>query len=83
MRILQTLCPLAFGPVESLSTQRYQHLESNDVSRRAMAIFNGQNVERNRAKIKAVHRRVHSDRQELDSDVRRNDAHGAIAELDL
>lgn len=36
------------------TTQRYQHLESNDVSPKAMAILNRQNVVRNRARLKVV-----------------------------
>ena len=35
-------------------TQRYQHLESNDVSPEAGVILNPQNVERNRSKMKIV-----------------------------
>ena len=36
------------------TTQRYQHLESNDVSPKAVVILNQQNVERNRSKLKIV-----------------------------
>jgi hypothetical protein len=36
------------------TTQRYQHLESCDVSPRAVSILNQQNVERNRLKLKIV-----------------------------
>jgi hypothetical protein len=38
------------------TTQRYQRLESNDVSPKAVAILNQQNVERNRSKVKIVKR---------------------------
>jgi hypothetical protein len=34
--------------------QRYRHLESNDVSPKAVAILNQQNVERKRSKLKVV-----------------------------
>lgn len=45
---------LLLGHASIQTTQRYQHLESNDVSPKAVAILNRQNVERNRARIKAV-----------------------------
>jgi site-specific recombinase XerD len=45
---------LLLGHSSIQTTQRYQHLESNDVSPRAVSILNQQNVERNRAKIKVV-----------------------------
>jgi hypothetical protein len=45
---------LLLGHASIQSTQRYQQLESNDVSPKAVAILNRQNVERNRAKVKAV-----------------------------
>lgn len=45
---------LLLGHASIQTTQRYQHLESNDVSPRAVAILNRQNVERNRTKMKAV-----------------------------
>jgi site-specific recombinase XerD len=43
---------LLLGHASIQTTQRYQHLESNDVSPKAVAILNRQNVGRNRAKIK-------------------------------
>src|SRR6185312_11113558 len=45
---------LLLGHSSIQTTQRYQHLESNDVSPRAVAILNQQNVERNRSKLKVV-----------------------------
>jgi len=45
---------LLLGHSSIQTTQRYQHLESNDVSPRAVAILNQQNVERNRSKLKIV-----------------------------
>lgn len=36
------------------TTQGHQHLESSDVSPKAAAILNQQNVERNRSKLKIV-----------------------------
>ena len=45
---------LLLGHSSIQTTQRYQHLESNDVSPKAVAILNQQNVERNRSKIKIV-----------------------------
>lgn len=45
---------LLLGHASIQTTQRYQHLESSDVSPKAVAILNRQNIERNRAKIRAV-----------------------------
>jgi site-specific recombinase XerD len=45
---------LLLGHSSIQTTQRYQHLESNDVSPKAVAILNQQNVERNRSKLKVV-----------------------------
>lgn len=45
---------LLLGHSSIQTTQRYQHLESSDVSPKAAAILNQQNVERNRSKIKVV-----------------------------
>lgn len=45
---------LLLGHSSIQTTQRYQHLESNDVSPKAVEILNRQNVARNRAKIKLV-----------------------------
>jgi integrase len=45
---------LLLGHASIQTTQRYQHLESNDVSPKAVAILNRQNVERNRSKLKVV-----------------------------
>jgi hypothetical protein len=45
---------LLLGHASIQTTQRYQHLESNDVSPKAVAILNRQNFERNRAMIKVV-----------------------------
>lgn len=43
---------LLLGHASIQTTQRYQHLESSDVSPKAVAILNRQNIERNRAKIR-------------------------------
>ena len=45
---------LLLGHASIQTTQRYQHLESNDVSPKAVAILNRQNVDRNRSRIKVV-----------------------------
>lgn len=45
---------LLLGHASIQTTQRYQHLESNDVSPKAVAILNRQNVERNRARMKVI-----------------------------
>lgn len=45
---------LLLGHASIQTTQRYQHLESSDVSPKAVAILNSQNVERNRAKLRVV-----------------------------
>jgi site-specific recombinase XerD len=45
---------LLLGHASIQTTQRYQHLESSDVSPKAVAILNRQNVERNRTKMKAI-----------------------------
>lgn len=45
---------LLLGHASIQTTQRYQHLESNDVSPKAVAILNQQNVEWNRAKMKVM-----------------------------
>jgi site-specific recombinase XerD len=45
---------LLLGHASIQTTQRYQHLESDDVSPRAVAILNRQSVERNRAKLKVL-----------------------------
>jgi site-specific recombinase XerC len=45
---------LLLGHSSIQTTQRYQHLESNDVSPKAVSILNQQNVERNRSKLKIV-----------------------------
>ncbi len=45
---------LLLGHSSIQTTQRYQHLESSDVSPKAVEILNRQNVARNRAKIKLV-----------------------------
>ena len=45
---------LLLGHSSIQTTQRYQHLESIDVSPKAVEILNKQNVARNRAKFKLV-----------------------------
>ena len=45
---------LLLGHASIQTTQRYQHLESNDVSPKAVAILNKQDVNRNRSKLRIV-----------------------------
>lgn len=45
---------LLLGHASIQTTQRYQHLESNDISPKAVAILNRQNAEVGRAKIRIV-----------------------------
>ncbi len=45
---------LLLGHSSIQTTQRYQNLESSDVSPKSVAILNQQNVERKRSKLKIV-----------------------------
>jgi len=45
---------LLLGHASIQTTQRYQHLETSDVSPKAAEILNAREVEKNRLKIKAV-----------------------------